>query len=142
MEAILKTTGEVLRPEAEVRLALRYINRIDQPPIQTPQDWAGLIDTNVLGVLSHDLGSSITAAQQQLQVKVSDTEKATVQHGFLRDQISNRLTYLMDFDIYREGARPFIQESAFQALESLHTAVLQIFQSFMTERLYEFLKSE
>ena len=142
VDAILQTTAEVLRPEAEVRLALRYINRIDQPAIQTPQDWAGLIDANVLGVLSHKLGPSITAAQQQLQVKVGESEKATVQHGFIRDPVSNRLTYLMDFDTYRDGARPFTQESASQAIDSLHTAVLQIFQSFMTERLYEFLKSE
>jgi uncharacterized protein (TIGR04255 family) len=101
-----------------------------------------LIDVNVLGILNHQLGPAVTAAQQQLQVKVSDNEKATVQHGFYRDPVTNRLTYLMDFDVFRDGARAFDLAGATTGVEGLHRAVLQLFQSLITPKLYELLKRE
>jgi uncharacterized protein (TIGR04255 family) len=142
IDALLEITAGILKPEAETRLALRYINRIDQPVVQTAQEWVELIDVNVLGILNHPLGPAVTAAQQQLQVKVSDNEKATVQHGFYRDPVTNRLTYLMDFDVFRDGARAFDLADASTGVDDLHRAVLQLFQSLITPKLYEHLKGE
>jgi uncharacterized protein (TIGR04255 family) len=142
INALLETAAEVLRPEAETRLALRYINRLEQPAVQAPREWAELIDEHVLGIIHHPIGEAVTAAQQQLQVRMTDSERATVQHGFLRDPVTNRLTYLLDFDVFREGARTLDLADATAAVEALHRAVLQLFQSFITPRLYEFLKSE
>lgn len=139
---LLTTTAEVLRPQAETRVALRYINRLDQPVVQSAAEWSDLIDSNVLGILNHAVGPSVTAAQQQLQVRIGDSEKATVQHGFLRDPVTNRLTYLMDFDVFRDGARAFDPVDTGAAVDALHHVVLQLFQSFITAKLYAFLKSE
>jgi uncharacterized protein (TIGR04255 family) len=139
---LLETIAEALHPQAETRLALRYINRIEQPTVETPKEWAGLIDSNVLGVINHPVGQGLTAAQQQLQVRIAEETKATVQHGFLSDPVTNRLTYLLDFDVFREGARALDLSDATAAVERLHRTVLQLFQSFITPKLYDFLKSK
>jgi len=93
VKGLLDTVAGTLHPQAETRLGLRYINRIEQPAVESPRDWSHLMDSNVLGVINHPIGEVLTAAQRQLQLRIDENSKATVQHGFLRDPVTNRLTF-------------------------------------------------
>jgi len=142
IDALIRLCAEVTHPAAELRLGLRYINRLEDPAVTTPTDWRRWIDSRVLGLLLHQISDGILAAQEQLDVRLDDGSRATIQHGFLRDQASGRWAYLMDFDTYREGARPFDAQAVRTAVENLHRQVLQLFQSMITPELYEYLRRD
>lgn len=137
IDAMLSSSG-VGTPAAETRLGLRYINRVEDPAVSNPGEWADWIDPSVLGIVHHAIGPNLVAAQQQLEVRIGDGIKATVQHGFLRDQASGRYPYLMDFDAFRDSARPFDLADVQATVDLLHSSVLSMFQSMITPRLYEY----
>jgi uncharacterized protein (TIGR04255 family) len=142
IDALLAVAEDVTKPRAELRLGLRYINRIEQPEVKSPGEWDKWIDSKVLGVIQHPMGSGLAAAQQQLDMRLGDGNRATVQHGFLRDAASGKLVYVIDLDAYREGARAFDSRETKTALDKLHQNVLAMFQSMITPSLYDYLRGD
>src|SRR5439155_23174828 len=119
---------------------LRYINRINEPRVENPQEWAEWIDPNIAGIARHQFALMTTAAQQQFNLTVGDGTKATIGHGFYRERLSERLTLLLDLDVYREGMSPFDPVGINSTLYSLHRVALQLFQGMITEPLYQYLR--
>ncbi len=138
MEILLECLIGLVKPEAELRLGLRYVNRIDDPRVSAPEEWEKWIEPAVLGVVRHPIGRSAIASQQQLNLNVGDGIKATVGHGFFRD--GDRLIYLIDFDTYREGTRPFDLAEVRNSAGHLHTVCLQLFQNMITAEMYDYLR--
>jgi uncharacterized protein (TIGR04255 family) len=137
---LIDTVCQTAAPEAEVRLGLRYINRIEQPEVLDAAEWDKWVDTHLLGILHHPVGPGVTASQQQAQVDFSEDTHAVIGHGFFHDQNLGRFAYFMDFDAYRDGVRIFEGASIRAGVDALHGAVLQLFQSMVTERMYEYLR--
>jgi uncharacterized protein (TIGR04255 family) len=137
---LINAVCELVQPEAELRLGLRYINRIEQPEVSEPGDWSQWIDENLLGIVRHPIGHGLTAAQQQVQFDAGDEMRAVMQHGFFHDQALGRLAYYMDFDTYRDGVRLFQREDVRNGTITLHALALQLFQSMITSRMYEYLR--
>lgn len=138
--ALLDSIAEVVRPQAELRLGLRYINRIDEPHVETSGDWQKWIDPDVVGIVRHPLGPFLAATQQQLNVNLGDGIKATIGHGFYREPLSTHLTYVMDFDVYLEGTSRFETGEIVSSTVKLHQVSLQLFQSLITAEMYSFLQ--
>lgn len=142
LKRVLDAYGQVIQPQAETRLGLRYINRMEEPKVSQPSEWQQWIEPQMLGMLAHRLGSNVVNIQQQVQLAADRDTSATVQHGSFRDQTTGRLTYFIDLDVYREGVRPFDGEGTYEGVRALHTIVLQLFRSMLTSEMYQFLKGE
>jgi uncharacterized protein (TIGR04255 family) len=53
-----------------------------------------------------------------------------------------RLDYLLDYDVFREGGRPFQLDAIREALEVLHGDASKLFYASITPDLYEIFRQE
>ena len=140
LSQVVRGISDLLTPQAETRLGLRYINRITHPDVHKPEDWKHWIHRDLIAVIEHPIGHGVAAAQQQLDVHGDSGIRASVNHGFFKDINSGRQTYLLDIDTYREGVRAFDPINITLGLANLHRFVLQLFQNSITSDLYKYLK--
>ncbi len=137
---LLGAVKKAVNPEAAGRLGLRYVDRIEDPRVSSPAEWEPWLQPEVLGITRHTgLGGGVVAAQQQVEIVAGDGLKATIRHGFLRDEESDNVPYLMDFDTYREGVSEFDVASIQADVGGLHRLAIQLFQSMITDPLYQYL---
>jgi uncharacterized protein (TIGR04255 family) len=137
---LLDATSAQLGPGIEQRLGLRYIDRIGETGASAPADWRPYLTGELLGlVLDEALGPAVTAARQQLLLDLGDGFACTFTHGFLPGD-GARLDYLLDYDLFREGGRPFAADGVRAALELLHVDALKLFHASVTEALLELLR--
>jgi len=137
---LLEATANHIMPTFEQRIGLRYVNRITEPAVRAPHEWRDYIVPELLGPTLHDkLGPGILSAQQQLDL-VSEDGRCGLRHGFFADPANNgALTYLLDFDVYREGLQPFVLADIKDAVTAFNALVLRLFQLTITPKMYDFL---
>jgi uncharacterized protein (TIGR04255 family) len=141
LTALLNATDGIIQPEAEERLGLRYINRVEDPRVTSPVDWRQWIRSEVLGLLNHaNLGPGTTAAQQQVVVEAGDGVNATIRQGFARDDDLGSFPYVLDIDAYRDEIRRFDQADIRAAAVRLNRLTLGLFQSMITGDLYDYFR--
>lgn len=143
----LRTVAEVLektvRPEAELRLGLRYVDQLVDPPVTSPSGWSRWIRPEVLGLLLHPvLAPGVEGMKQEVALVDTPDRKATLRSGFVRDNSSGQLIYLLDFDTYRDSMREFDAAGILTAVEELHRLALQLFQLVITPDLYTYLRGD
>lgn len=134
---------EYIDPALEQRLGLRYVNRITEPEVSHPREWRNYITPELLGPILHKrLGPAIKASQQQLDFDVSGEMQCSMRHGFFSDMArSGAPAYLLDFDVYRQGAHAFDRTNILETAEQFHRLVLQLFQQSITPRMHELLRT-
>lgn len=143
LRPLLASVKKEVRPEAVGRIGLRYIDRIQDPAVDKPGQWIRWIEPAALGIICHaSLGDAITGCQQQVDLLVDPTLKATVRHGLVRDEESGRFHYVMDFDTYRDGVREFNVVEIHADLDRLHRLSIQLFQAMITDDLYSYLRGD
>lgn len=141
LTGLLNAVQNILHPEAEERLGLRYINRIEDPRVDSPVDWQRWIRVELLGLINHPhLGPGVVAAQQQVALDAGDGVKATVRQGFARDDGLGSFPYILDIDTYRDEVRPFDPEGIQGAVVRLKRLTLGLFQNVITTDLYDYLR--
>lgn len=139
MRELLDVTASHIAPGIEQRLGLRYIDRITEVDASSPAEWRPYIAPELLGLVLHEqLGAAVKTARQQLVLDLGDGYSCNVGHGFVPE--NNRHNYLLDFDLFREGGRPFSADNVSEALEILHDDAGKLFQALITSDLYEFLR--
>jgi uncharacterized protein (TIGR04255 family) len=127
-----------LQPALELRLGLRYIDRITRPVVSTPTAWTGLIQDNLLGPVLHpDFCNALSGVQGVLQM-VAENGEVLLRHGTQPDDSGN-WPYLLDTDCYRSSSRRFAPDTLLADAEYLHKLALQVFQASITPRLFEVL---
>lgn len=137
---LLAAVAEHLGPGIEQRLGLRYIDRIAAIDARSPQDWEPYLTRELLGLVLNDtLGPTITATRQQLLLDLGEGFACAFTHGFLAAE-GWRLDYLLDYDLYREGGRPFSADGVSEALETMHLDALKLFYASVTPALLELLR--
>ena len=73
LEAALSALNEIVAPEAESRLGLRFIDIITTPLVAAPAEWRGRISDWLLAPALHpSVGPSLTALQQQLSLDLHE----------------------------------------------------------------------
>lgn len=144
LSTLIDAVAQHIAPEVEQRLGLRYINRITDPEVTTPPGWRDFIAPEFLGAILHPhLGQAITVTQQQIDLEVAEGVHCTVRHGCFSDgDRPDRLTYLLDFDIYREGLQSFDPTGLKEAADMFNTWALQLFQQAVTPRMRDFLAAD
>ncbi len=128
-------------PATEQRLGLRYIDRVSEPPVETAAGWRGYIADEFLGPVLHNvLGSAIKTTQQQVVLDLGEGAQCLLRHGFFADQNQEgRLTYLLDFDVFRSVLQPFDADGIKAAAGQFNELSLQLFQQATTPELRRIL---
>ncbi len=54
---------------------------------------------------------------------------------------SGYIDYLLDYDLFRQGGRPFDVEGLIRATEQLNLGALQLFQTSVTEQLLDIFRT-
>jgi uncharacterized protein (TIGR04255 family) len=128
----------------EQRLGLRYVDRIAPAPVQDITDWTGWLQPWLLGATTQpQLSDAVVAFAQQVDWEDDDGLRATVrQRAFADVERRGRPAMLLDFDVFREGYRPFDAEDIRVATEHLNDVSGRLFRAAITDRLYEELTQE
>jgi uncharacterized protein (TIGR04255 family) len=138
---LLDAVTRSVDPATQQRIGLRYVDRIVDPAVRAPQEWEGYIAPEFLGPLLHPrIGPAALATQQQIDIEVGDEVRSSIRHGYFADPTrANALTYLLDFDVYRETISAFDPEDIVGVLDAFNLLSLQLFQQAVTMRLLEHL---
>jgi uncharacterized protein (TIGR04255 family) len=122
-------------PAVERRTGLRYIDHIREIDAKSPADWAPYLAPQLLGFAVHDgLAEHLAHARQQLLFDLGDGHGCILNHGFVPEE-SDRLGYVLDYDVFREGGRAFDASAVRQTLLMLHEDALKLFHASTTDAL-------
>jgi uncharacterized protein (TIGR04255 family) len=140
---VVAATAEHVEPAIEQRLGLRYVDRICELKLASIEDWRDYIVPELLGPVLHpQLGSSIVALGQQLLVEVDEEVRAGIRQGPVSDGNDGAVDYLLDYDLFRQGGRPFEANAVLETVERLNFYGLQLFQASVTDKLIDYLRDE
>jgi uncharacterized protein (TIGR04255 family) len=142
LDELVRQVEEVLRPDLERRVGLRFIDRITDPRITSPTGWEGWINERLLGPILHDaFGSSIKSIQQVLQLDGGDDMEVLLRHGCLVEgpPPDQAWHYLLDHDCSRSRGRTFSSDNIMETTKRLHELALSVFQASITPKLYDHL---
>jgi uncharacterized protein (TIGR04255 family) len=130
-----------IEPGTEQRLGLRYIDRITDPPVDSPVEWRGYIAAELLGPVLHEaLGPAVKTTQQQVVLDFGSGVQCLFRHGFFADpNLEGRLTYLLDFDVFRADIQQFDPDGIKAAADQFNKLSLQLFQQATTADLRRIL---
>jgi uncharacterized protein (TIGR04255 family) len=140
MHELLDATAEHVAPGIEQRLGLRYIDRISEVDARSPADWEPYLVRELLGLALHEqLGAAVTTTRQQLLLDLGEGYSCAFTHGFLPGE-DERLNYLLDYDLFREGGRAFSADTVKEALDVLSDDALKLFQASITPALHDLFR--
>lgn len=141
LETILRNIAELVAPVFEQRLGLRYINQLTEPEVREAPAFQEWLDPRFLGLAAHDeIGPLVVFARQQAVLQLDDEARCTMTHGLAPDpQRDGALTYLLDFDIAREGMRRFDVGEISDGANLFNAYALRLFQLATTAQLREYL---
>jgi uncharacterized protein (TIGR04255 family) len=138
LDALTSSTSLVL----EERLGLRYVDRLTGLAISDPADWNHYVDSHLLGALRHGvLGPAAVSTQQQIDLRLDGDVRCILRHGHPGDADENGTrSYVLDYDIYRQAARPFDAAGIKDALETFGDAALQLFHASLNPAYLDWLR--
>jgi uncharacterized protein (TIGR04255 family) len=144
LSALAAAVEEVARPTMEQRLGLRYVDRLDQPPVMSPPGWAPWIHPTLMGPLLHpQLAEHVRSVRQQIDFDLGSGRQCVLRHGTVSDAPGHVGTvYLLDFDVYRQQARRFSTGEVLRTAEDFHRQADALFQQVITPDLLSYLASD
>lgn len=139
---LVDSTVEHLNPAFEQRIGLRYIDRITELGLNHPREWQPFVIPELFGLVGHpSIGDRVRATQQQLVLEIEDDILCSMRHGFIQDPGGDgAVDYLLDFDLGRQGGRPFDAQDIRNTADTLNEYALQLFQACITPDLLERLR--
>jgi len=140
IQKCLEAITTVYDPLTETRVGLRYVDQIALP--DTAESWDGLIPNALLGVSADKrIGASVLASDQRVLLQVTEDVRCLLRHG-LQASPEGVLgqSYLLDFDLSREGTRSFDRTGVSDLTDILHDWMGRLFTISLTQDLYEWLK--
>lgn len=141
LDAVIDAIAEHVAPSFEQRIGLRYVDRITEPSVTELRGWAPYLRPELLGLVLHpELGPGVRNAQQQLVLDLGGGAEAGVRHGFVVEPTQERVDYQLDYDLYRQGGRPFAPEEIKETVAGFNRMALQLFQASITDGLLEALR--
>src|SRR5262249_2646702 len=88
-------------PALELRIGLRYIDRIRELELPTLTAWAPYLRPEMLGLALHpQLGEAVRAAQQQVVLAITEDVVCGIRHGPVANAEEGRVDYVLDFDVF------------------------------------------
>ena len=143
LEVLLSAIATDLSPSLVQRIGLRYVNRFVDPACKALGDWNGKIGATLLGPLGNPVfGEKVTGAQQQVEIALDGRHGALLRHGPIPDQASKSVGYLLDLDVFANGASPFKAAEVLDAAERLNRTALSLFQACVSADYLKSLQGE
>jgi len=126
----------VTNPKGIVRLALRYINRLDLPsPLEDLKDYLRTVPE-----VSPDLPQGLSGYFMQLQIPQEDlSSQLILNQAIIPPSSPDVFSILLDIDLVRETDLPNDYAALWHILEQLHSRIDQVFESCITDRIRELI---
>jgi len=123
-------------PEALVRLALRYINRLDIPlPIGDLKEYL-----RTFPEVSADLPQELSGYFMQLQIPQENLgTMLVINQAIVPPPTPDFVSIILDLDLFREGDIPSNEIELWHILEQMHEQKNIAFESCITERTRELI---
>jgi uncharacterized protein (TIGR04255 family) len=130
---------EQVDPEIELRVGLRYVDRLRDPSVDRAAGWSSRLQPALHGLVGDErLGPAVLNQQQQIILSLDGAGECRFAHGTLPTE--HGLEYVLDYDLYRQDARPFDSKSVIAALDLFNTEALKLFQASVTPNTIDELR--
>jgi uncharacterized protein (TIGR04255 family) len=134
---LLAAVEAELDPALEIRLGLRYVDRLVGGA--APADWVGKVRSDLLGPVTHpDLGPLVDFIEQRVRLTLPSGNTCLLRHGYAPDD--GQPQYVLDFDVFREQQSLYNPESVRSGIDSLHDDCLTMFQQSLVETYWDALR--
>ena len=140
LTAVLTAVSELRPPTLVQRVGLRYVDRFVDRSVREAQGWNGRIDERLLGPVLHPIIGQVTQqSQQQVELRLGESEGALLRHGAFVDPAAGGATsYVVDIDVFDAEPRPFDADELARRADNLHRTAASLFQVSLTP---EYLRS-
>ena len=129
--AALNCLTQLVTPEMELRIGLRYVDRLRDSTVARADGWTDKLQPALHGLVGHpQLGPTVLNQQQQVVLSLGDGAECRFAHGTL--PAPDGLEYILDYDLYRQITRPFELPAIIETLDLFNTEALQLFQASIT----------
>jgi len=137
--AAVAAVTRVVEPRLFQRVGLRYVNRLVSPDAVIAQSWRDRIEPTFLGpLLNPELGVLVASAQQQVELRLTDTAAAIIRHGPYRDAaVDNTFAYLLDIDVFDTRSERFDPEAVSVLTRQLNRTAASLFQQIVPDQWRE-----
>jgi uncharacterized protein (TIGR04255 family) len=139
---LIDALAEHVTPTVELRVGVRYVDRLKEVVDPDPTAWRGRVRDEILGIALHPvLGPAILSSLQQVELEVAENRGCTLKQGAFRDPTRNQAsTFFIDTDAFHLEARPFHPDQTRQTVMELHETAVGIFQEIVTHDYLQELK--
>ncbi len=126
----------IAKPEAIIRLAVRYINRLDLPlPVEDLKDYLKTVPE-----ISGDLSQELSGYFMQLRLPQDDIEgNLILSEALIAPVKPNAISVVLDIDLFRDSKIPNNEEAIWEYFEQLRIKKNIIFLACITERTKELI---
>ncbi|MBA3867120.1 MAG: TIGR04255 family protein [Solirubrobacterales bacterium] len=133
LAAILQTLEGVFEPRQEVRLGVRYVNRIEDDRLQK-RGVGFFVNEQLTSPVGGDLGGDLQSSLCELRFRERGGH-VTIRHGLVEPS-----TYLIDFDHFSEGERDFAPKTIVRRVQRFHALIERLFVWSISERYLKELR--
>ena len=133
LSKVLRTLEAVFEPRIEVRLGVRYINRIEDDRLQK-RGIDFFVNEQLASPVGADLGTDLQHSLCELRFRERGGWMA-IRHGLVESS-----TYLLDFDHFTEGERDFVPKTIVTRVKRFHSLIERLFVWSLSERYLKELK--
>lgn len=133
LQQVLGYLESVCEPHTEVRLGVRYINRIEDERLQK-RGIAFFVNEQLAGPVGRGLGNQLQHSLCELRFRERETW-VVIRHGLIEPT-----TYLLDFDHFIEGERDFSPPDIVKRVNRFHGLIERLFVWAVSERYLKELK--
>lgn len=138
---VAEAVAQHVAPTFERRIGLRYIDRITELGLKSVGAWEPYLSRELLGMALHpEIGPGVRQSQQHLLIEIDDGVVAGLRHGPVVEPGKEDVDYQLDFDISRQGSRPFDANVIKSVADEFNIFALQLFQASVTDDLLEALR--
>ncbi len=127
----------VANPESVIRIAVRYINRLDIPlPFRDFKDYLRTVPE-----VSADLPQGLTGYFMQLLLPQDDIKAvAMLNEALIEPAVPNVASVVLDIDLFRTAELPTSDDGVWSLFEELHVRKNDIFEACITDQARELFK--
>ncbi len=127
----------VVEPERLVRLAVRYINRLDLPfPVPDLKEYLRTVPE-----VSPDLPQDLAGYFLHLRIPMNDIQSTLlVNQTIIEPSGPNVVSVVLDNDLYRDADVPQNEDAVWAFFEELRVRKNDVFESSITDRTRELFK--
>jgi uncharacterized protein (TIGR04255 family) len=127
LNRILTALHDVFTPRQELRLGLRYINRIEDEQLKK-RGISFFINEELSSPVGGPLGSNLISSISELRLRERESTMV-LRHGLIEEA-----TYLLDLDHFSDERREFDPDEIVGRIQKFHALIERVFVWSLSER--------